>query len=172
MSRTEENLHAAFAGESMARNKYTYFAKVAEKEGLHAIAAIFLETAENEKRHAKDHFALLGGLGDTKANLKAAADGEHYEVTEMYPEFARIAREEGNTQAAILFEQIAKVEARHEARYEKLLEQLEAGTLFERDEPIEWKCDVCGWTHKGKKAPGKCPCCGHPQGHFLPGDLF
>jgi rubrerythrin len=172
MSRTDENLHAAFAGESMARNKYTYFAKVAQKEGLHAIAKVFLETADNEMRHAKDHFLLLGGLGDTKANLKAAADGEHYEVTEMYPEFARIAREEGNTKAALLFDQIAKVEARHEARYKELLEQLEAGTLYKRDEPIEWKCDVCGWTHTGKEAPGKCPCCGHPQGHFLPGDVF
>jgi rubrerythrin len=172
MSRTEENLHAAFAGESMARNKYTYFAKVAEKEGLHAIAHVFLETAENEKRHAKDHFQLLGGIGDTKANLKAAIEGEHHEVTQMYPEFARVAREEGNTQAAILFEQIARVEARHEARYRKLLQQLENGTVYERDEPIEWKCDVCGWTFTGKKAPGKCPCCGHPQSHFEPGDLF
>lgn len=171
MSKTEENLKTAFAGESMARNKYTYFAKIAKKEGYHYIAKIFEETAENEKRHAKDEFALLNGLGDTIANLKEAIEGEHYEVTTMYADFAKEAEEEGNTQAAILFKQIAKVEAHHRNRYKKLLEMVENGTVFERDEPIKWKCSVCGYTYEGTEPPPKCPCCKHGKEHFEPANL-
>ena len=168
MSKTIENLKAAFAGESQARNKYTYFAKVARKEGYHYIAQIFEETADNEKRHAKDEFALLGGIGDTIANLKEAVDGENYETTEMYPEFAKIAREEGNIEAAILFEQIAKVEAEHRDRYQKLLDMVESGTVFKRDEPIKWKCMECGYIHEGEEPPAKCPCCKHPKEYYEP----
>ena len=140
MSKTEENLKAAFAGESQARNKYTYFAKVARKEGYLYIAKIFEETALNEMQHAKDEFKLLKGIGDTKANLKAAIDGEHYETTEMYPTFAKEAEEEGNQEAKNLFLQIAKVEEEHEDRYKKLLELVEKGTVFKRDKSVKWKC--------------------------------
>jgi rubrerythrin len=168
MSKTLENLLAAFAGESQARNKYTFFAEVARKEGYHYIAEIFEATANNEKRHAKDEFKAAGKLGDTVSNLKAAIEGEDYEVTDMYPEFARIAREEGEMKVAILFEQIAKVEAHHRDRYKKLLEMLENGTLYEREEDIEWECGVCGYVHKGKNPPKICPCCKHPEGHFKP----
>lgn len=168
MSKTEENLHAAFAGESQARNKYTYFAKVAREEGFLYIAKIFEETAENEMQHAKDEFKLLNGIGDTATNLQAAIDGEHYEVTEMYPEFARVAREEGNTAAAILFEQIAKVEAQHRDRYMRLLEMVKNGTVYKRDEPIKWKCSKCGYVHEGTHPPGKCPACKHPTEYFEP----
>lgn len=168
MSKTEENLRAAFAGESQARNKYTYYAKAAREEGLLYIAKIFEETAENEMQHAKDEFRLLNGIGDTAANLQAAIDGEHYEVTEMYPEFARIAREEGNNAAAILFEQIAKVEAHHRDRYKKLLEMVKNGTVYKRDEPVKWKCSKCGYVHEGKEPPAKCPACKHPREYFEP----
>jgi rubrerythrin len=171
MSKTEENLKTAFAGESMARNKYTYFAKIAKKEGYHYIAKLFEETAENEKRHAKDEFALLNGLGDTIANLKEAIEGEHYEVTEMYADFAKQAEEEGNTQAAILFKQIAKVEAHHRDRYKKILEMVENGTVYKRDEPIKWKCSVCGYTYEGTEPPPKCPCCKHAKEYFEPANL-
>ncbi len=171
MSKTEENLQAAFAGESQARNKYTYWAAVARKEKLYYIAKIFEETADNEKRHAKDEFALLGGIGDTKANLKAAIEGEDYETTTMYPEFAAAAKEEGNTKAMVLFQQIAKVEAHHRDRYKKLLEMLENGTVYKRDEPIEWKCSVCGYVHTGTEPPPKCPCCQHPKEHYEPADM-
>ncbi len=171
MSKTEENLAAAFAGESQARNKYTYFAAVAHKEGYHYIARLFEETAENEKRHAKDEFVLAGMLGDTAANLKEAYDGEHYEVTEMYPTFAKEAEEEGNSAAASLFKQIAKVEAHHRDRYKKLLEMVEAGTVFKRDEPIKWKCSVCGYVHEGKEPPKKCPCCKHPMEYYEPANM-
>ena len=148
MSKTEENLKAAFAGESQARNKYTYFAKVARKEGYHYIANIFEETAMNEVQHAKDEFKLLNGIGDTKANLKDAIEGEHYETTEMYPKFAKEAQEEGNTEAEKLFTQIAKVEKHHEERYKKLYDNLEAGRVFERDGKIVWKCRNCGFIHE------------------------
>jgi rubrerythrin len=168
MTQTEKNLMEAFAGESQARNKYNYFAKVARKEGLHYIAKIFDETAENEMQHAKDEFKLAGGLGDTVANLKEAIGGEHYETTEMYPNFAKVAREEGNTQAAILFEQIAKVEAKHRDRYKKLLELLENGTLYKREEPTKWKCLKCGYIHEGTEPPKMCPCCKHPQEYYEP----
>ena len=168
MSKTEENLKAAFAGESQARNMYTYFAKVARKEGYHYIAKIFEETAINEMRHAKDEFALLGGIGDTVANLKEAIAGEHYETTTMYPEFAAAAKEEGNKEAAILFKMIARVEAEHRNRYRKLLEMVENGTVFKRDEPIRWKCAVCGYIHEGTEPPAKCPCCKHPREYYEP----
>ena len=168
MSKTIENLKAAFAGESQARNMYTFFAKVARKEGYHYIAKIFEETAANEMRHAKDEFTKAGLLGDTAANLREAMNGEHYETTEMYPEFAKIAREEGNTEAAILFEQIAKVEAEHRDRYKKLLDMVENGTVYKRDEPIKWKCGECGYIHEGEEPPAKCPCCKHPKEHFEP----
>ncbi len=168
MSKTEENLKAAFSGESQARNKYTYFAKVARKEGYHYIARIFEETADNEMQHAKDEFKMLGGIGDTIANLKAAAEGENYEHTEMYPTFAKEAEEEGNLDAARLFKQIAKVEKEHEERYKKLLERLESGTLYKREKPVKWKCSKCGYIHEGTQPPGKCPSCKHPKVYFEP----
>ncbi len=171
MSKTEENLQAAFAGESQARNKYTYFAKVARKEGYHYIAKVFEETAENECRHAKDEFTLLGGIGDTAANLKAALEGEMYETTTMYPDFAADAEAEGNTAVAGLFRQIAKVERHHAERYEKLLAMVTNGTVFKRDKPITWKCGECGYTVEGVEPPAKCPCCKHPRGHFEPADM-
>jgi rubrerythrin len=171
MSKTEENLAAAFAGESQARNKYTYFAEVARKEGFHYIARIFEETADNERRHAKDEFKLLNGIGDTAANLKAAFDGEDYEVREMYPTFAKEAEEEGNKEAAILFNQIAKVEAHHRERYQKLLNMVESGTVFKRDTPIKWKCSICGYVYEGTEPPPKCPCCKHPREYYEPANL-
>lgn len=171
MGKTDENLKEAFAGESQARNMYTFFAAVARKEGYHYVAKIFEETADNERRHAKDHFQLMGQLGDTLANLKAAMEGEHYETTTMYPEFAKQAKEEGNTRAAILFEQIAKVEAHHRDRFKKLLDMVEQGTVYKRDEPIEWKCSVCGYRHTGTEPPPKCPACQHPREHYEPADM-
>lgn len=170
-TKTEKNLEAAFAGESQARNKYTYFAEVARKEGYHYIAKIFEETAENERRHAKDEFKLLNGIGNTVANLRAAMEGENYEVTEMYPAFAKDAEEEGNTEAVILFKQIAKVEAHHRDRYKKLLEMVENGTVFKRDKPIKWKCGVCGYVYEGTEPPAKCPCCKHPREYYEPANL-
>lgn len=171
MSKTEENLKAAFAGESQARNKYQFWAKVAKKEGYHYIAKIFEETAANEMRHAKDEFALLGGIGDTAANLKAAADGEHFETVEMYPTFAKEAAEEGDKKAAALFKLIAKIEAHHRDRYQKLLEMVENGTVYKREEPIKWKCAVCGHIHEGTEPPAKCPTCAHPREHFEPANM-
>ncbi|MDH3937081.1 MAG: rubrerythrin family protein [candidate division Zixibacteria bacterium] len=171
MSKTEENLKAAFAGESQARNKYQFWAKVAKKEGYHYIAKIFEETAANEMRHAKDEFALLDGIGDTAANLQAAAEGAHYETVEMYPTFAKEAAEEGNKKAAALFKLIAKIEAHHRDRYRKLLEMVKTGTVYKRDEPIKWKCSVCGYIHEGTEPPGKCPCCAHGLEHFEPANM-
>ena len=171
MSKTIENLKAAFAGESQARNKYTYFAQVARKEGYHYIAKIFEETADNERRHAKDEFDLLGGIGDTAKNLEAAMSGENYETTQMYPEFAKTADEEGNKPAATLFRTIAKVEAHHRERYKKLLEMVKNGTVYKRQTPIKWKCSVCGYVHEGKEPPANCPCCKHPREYFEPADL-
>jgi rubrerythrin len=168
MSKTQDNLMAAFAGESQARNMYTYFAKVARKEGYHYIAKIFEETAINEMRHAKDEFALAGGIGDTVANLKKAISGEEHETTSMYPEFAAVAEEEGNKEAAILFKTIARVEAEHRERYRKLLEMVENGTVYKREEPIRWKCAVCGYIHEGTEPPPKCPCCKHPREYYEP----
>lgn len=171
MSKTEENLKAAFAGESQARNKYTFWAAVARKEGYHYIAKIFEETADNERRHAKDEFNMLGGIGDTAANLKAAFEGEDYEVKTMYPDFAKDAEEEGNKEAAILFTQIAKVEAHHRDRYAKLQGMVENGTVFKREKPIRWKCGICGYIHEGTEPPPKCPCCKHPREHYEPANL-
>jgi rubrerythrin len=168
MSKTQENLMAAFAGESQARNMYTYFAKVARKEGYHYVAKIFEETAFNEMRHAKDEFVLAGKLSDTAANLQEAIDGEHYETTTMYPEFAEQADADGNKEAAILFRMIARVEAEHRDRYKKLLEMVKNGTVFKRDKPIRWKCAVCGYVHEGTEPPGKCPCCKHPKEYYEP----
>lgn len=168
MSKTEENLKAAFSGESQARNKYDYFAKVAVKEGYHYIAKIFEETALNEMQHAKEEFKLLEGIGDTKANLKEAIAGEHYEHSEMYPTFAREAEEEGNTAACNLFRQVAEVEKHHEARYQKLLDMVENGTVYKREKPIKWKCMKCGHIHEGTEPPPKCPCCQHPREYFEP----
>ena len=172
MSKTQENLMAAFAGESQARNMYTYFAKVARKEGYHYIAKIFEETAFNEMRHAKDEFVLAGKLSDTAANLQEAIDGEHYETTTMYPEFAEAAQAEGNKEAALLFRMIARVEAEHRDRYKKLLEMVKNGTVFKRDKPIRWKCAVCGYIHEGTEPPGKCPCCKHPKEYYEPEGEF
>ena len=171
MNKTEENLKIAFAGESQARNKYTYFAQIARKEGYHYIAKIFEETADNEKRHAKDEFNLLNGIGNTVANLKDAIAGEHYETAEMYPQFAKEAEEEENTSAAILFKQIAKVEAHHRDRYRKLLEMVENGTVYKREKSIKWKCDVCGYIHEGTEPPAKCPSCQHPREYYEPANL-
>ena len=168
MSKTEDNLKAAFAGESQARNKYDFFAKVARKEGYHYIARVFEETALNEMQHAKDEFKLLKGIGDTKANLKEAIAGEDYETVRMYPEFAKQAEEEGNNEAANLFRQIAKVEAQHRERYKKLLEMVEKGTVFKRDKPIRWKCSKCGYIHEGTEPPEKCPSCKHAREYYEP----
>lgn len=168
MTKTEENLREAFSGESQARNRYAFFAKVARKEGYHYIARIFEETTENERQHAKDEFKLLKGIGDTKANLKAAMEGEHYETSDMYPRFARDAEKEGNARAAALFRQIARVEKEHEERYMKLLEMVRNRTVFKRDKPIRWKCSKCGYIHEGKTPPEECPSCKHPKEYYEP----
>lgn len=168
MSKTQKNLEAAFAGESMARNKYTFFAKVAAKEGYHYIAKLFEETADNEMQHAKEHFKLLKGIGDTQANLKAAIDGENHETNQMYPQFASEAEEEGEKDAARLFKMVGKVESHHEARYKKLLEMMEKGTIYKRSTPIRWKCSKCGHIHEGLEPPVKCPTCQHAREYFEP----
>ncbi len=165
-TKTENNLWEAFAGESMARNKYTYFAKVAKKEGYEQMADIFMETAENEREHAKLWFKALEGIGDTMENLAAAAAGEHEEHTEMYPRMAREAREEGFKEVAFLFEKVAEIEEKHEARYKKLLQNIEDGIVFERSEKKVWKCRNCGYLHEGEKALGVCPVCDHSQSFF------
>ncbi len=170
--KTEENLKKAFAGESQARNKYDFFAKVARKEGYYYIAKIFEETALNEKQHAKDEFKLLKGIGSTAENLKEAIKGETYETEEMYPEFARQAREEGEEEAAKLFEEIAKVEKKHAERYKKLLQLVEEGKAFKREQPIKWKCSKCGYIHEGTEPPEKCPSCKHPREYYEPEDMF
>ncbi|MBU1043614.1 MAG: rubrerythrin family protein [Candidatus Omnitrophica bacterium] len=170
-SKTEKNLMAAFAGESQARNKYDYFAKAARKEGYVYIAKLFEESAMNEMRHAKDELLLLGGLGETKANLKEAIEGETHETLEMYPTFAKEAEAEGCVEAARLFNQIAKVEKHHAERYKKLLEMLEKGTVYKRDKPIKWKCSVCGYIHEGTEPPEKCPCCQHPREYYEPDNM-
>jgi rubrerythrin len=165
-SKTEENLKAAFAGESQARNKYTYFAAVAKAEGLEQIAGIFLETAENEREHAKREFDFLKGIGDTDANLKAAAGGENYEWTQMYPQFQRVAREEGFAEIADFFKEVAEVEEQHEKRYLALLKNLEERKVFKKDRPMKWKCRNCGYVHEGSEAPLKCPVCAFPQSYY------
>ncbi len=171
MSKTEENLKTAFAGESQARNKYTYFAEVARQEGYIYIAKIFEETADNERIHAMEEFKLLNGIGDTVANLKAAIDGENYETTEMYPTFAKEAEEEGNKAAQILFQQIGKIESHHRDRYKKLLEMVENSTVYKRDQPIKWKCCHCGYVIEGQEPPPKCPGCKQPKEFYEPANL-
>ena len=165
-SKTEKNLMTAFAGESQARNKYTYFASVAKKEGYEQIAAIFLETAENEKEHAKLWFKALGELGNTAQNLLAAAEGENYEWTDMYDTFAKEAEEEGFTKLAYQFRAVAAIEKSHEERYRKLLANVEMQQVFEKAEETMWECRNCGHLVIGKKAPGACPVCLHPQSYF------
>lgn len=167
-TKTEKNLMEAFAGESQARNKYTYFASKAKKDGYEQIAAIFEETAENEKEHAKMWFKLLQGgeIGDTMSNLKQAAAGENYEWTDMYDRMAKEAKEEGFAHIAFLFESVGKIEKEHEARYKKLLENIEDGLVFSRDGDKIWKCRNCGHIVIGKEAPKVCPVCAHPQSYF------
>jgi len=178
-TRTEKNLLASFAGESQARNRYTYFASVAKKAGYEQIAAIFLETADNEKEHAKRFFRLLEGgeleiqasypagvIGDTPANLLAAAEGENLEWTKLYKEAAETARKEGFEDIAVQFEEIAEVEEKHENRYRKLLNNVKEGKVFKRDAAVRWKCRNCGYVHEGKEAPDLCPACAHPQAYY------
>ena len=167
-SRTEQNLMAAFAGESQARNKYTYFASKAKKEGYEQIAAIFEETANNEKEHAKMWFKLLegGSIKTTTENLKAAAEGENYEWTDMYAEFAKVAKEEGFDHIAYLFEGVAKIEKEHEERYKKLLKNIDDELVFSNDGDAIWVCRNCGHVVVGKDAPKVCPICSHPQSYF------
>ncbi len=165
-SKTEANLWKAFAGESMARNKYTYFASKAKKEGYEQIAALFLETADNEKEHAKLWFKALDGIGDTAANLVAAAAGENEEWTSMYKEMAETARAEGFDKLAALFEGVGEIEKEHEERYRALLKNLNDGMVFQKDGVYIWKCRNCGHIHVGKEAPQVCPVCAHPQAYF------
>ena len=167
-TKTEKNLMEAFAGESQARNKYTYFASKAKKDGYEQIAAIFEETAENEKEHAKMWFKLLQGgeIKDTMSNLKQAAEGENYEWTDMYKRMAAEAREEGFDALAAKFELVAEVEAAHEKRYNKLLESYKSGTTFKGDAPLGWKCGNCGYIYIGEEAPEVCPVCAHPKAYF------
>lgn len=178
-TRTEKNLLTAFAGESQARNRYTYFASQAKKEGYEQISAIFLDTADNEKEHAKRLFKFLEGgeaevkasfpagkIGNTAENLKAAAAGENYEYTKMYPEFAKVAEEEGFPEIAGVFRAIAVAEKGHEARYLALLKNVENGKVFKRDTVVKWRCRNCGYIHEGKEAPERCPSCDHPRAFF------
>lgn len=167
-SKTEKNLMEAFAGESQARNKYTYFASQAKKDGYVQISKIFEETANNEKEHAKIWFKLLcgGAIGSTAENLKAAADGEHFEWTDMYAKFAKEAKEEGFNDIAFLFEKVANIEKEHEERYKALLSSVEAKEVFEKANEVVWVCSNCGHIHFGKKAPELCPVCKHPQAFF------
>ena len=165
-TQTEKNLQAAFAGESQARNKYTYFASVAKKQGYEQIAALFLKTADNEKEHAKLWFKELSGIGDTAENLLSAAEGENYEWTDMYEEFAKTAEEEGFTELAKRFRLVAAVEKHHEERYRVLLHNVESKEVFEKSEVKVWECRNCGHIVVGTKAPEVCPTCNHPQSYF------
>ena len=165
-TKTEQNLRTAFSGESEARNKYTYFASVAKKEGYEQIAALFLKTAENEKEHAKLWFKALSGIGDTKANLVSAAEGENYEWTEMYAQFAKDAEEEGFTELAAQFKMVAAIEKAHEERYRALLNNVELQKVFEKADAVIWECRNCGHLVIGKKAPEICPTCKHPKSYF------
>ena len=171
MSKTLDNLRAAFTGESEARNKYTFFADVARKEGFHYIAKIFEETAENEKYHALEEYKLLAGDASTLENLKEAIGSENYESEIMYTQFAREAEAEGNQAAAILFTQIAKIEKHHRDRFKKLLDIVEKQMVFKRDEPIKWKCSICGYVYEGTEPPPRCPYCKHPQEYYEPSNL-
>ncbi len=178
-SQTEKNLLTAFAGESQARNRYTYFASQAKKEGYEQIRAVFEETANQEKEHAKREFKFLEGgeveitaaypagiIGNTLENLKAAAAGEHYETTEMYPQFAQVAEKEGFDEIAEVFRNIAIAEKRHEDRYLALAKNIQEGKVFKREKPVRWVCRNCGYVHEGAEAPEICPACAHPQAHF------
>lgn len=165
-TKTLENLLAAFAGESMARNKYTYYASKAKKDGYEQISALFLETADNEKEHAKLWFKLAHGVGTTSENLEDAASGENYEWTDMYANMAKVAREEGFPEIAAQMEGVAKVEKEHEERYRKLIKNIEEGKVFEKDEAVEWKCANCGYVYTGEKAFEVCPVCAHPKAYF------
>jgi len=178
-TKTEKNLLTAFAGESQARNRYTYFAKAAKKEGYEQVSWIFQDTADNEKEHAKRLFKFLEGgevevqagfpagvIGTTAENLKASAAGENYEHTTMYPDFARMADEEGFPEIAGVFRSIARAEVGHEERYLKLLANLEGGKAFKKEAPVKWRCRNCGYIHDGPEAPEKCPACAHPQAYF------
>lgn len=166
-SKTEANLNVAFAGESMARNKYDYFASAAKKEGYELISAIFSETAHNEKEHAKIWFKLINdGIGTTVDNLKAAAAGENYEWTEMYAGFAKTAKEEGFDKIAYLFEKVADIEKHHEERYRAFVDMLEKGAVFVCEDVVVWRCRNCGHLHIGTSAPTVCPVCAHPQAYF------
>ena len=165
-SKTEANLKEAFAGESQARNKYTYFASAAKKEGYEQIAAVFLETAEQEKEHAKLHLQALSGIGDTIANLKAAAGGENEETTDMYPRMAREAREEGFEDLARVFDGIGRIEKEHRDRYQRLLENVQSQRVFQKAEKVKWRCRNCGFTVETTGAPKQCPVCKHPQAYF------
>jgi len=186
--KTLENLVKAFVGESMARNRYTFYAKIAKDEGYVFISKVFLETAENEKEHAEvlfDFIQKLKGdgsikveaevpliLGNTVENLKSAIEGEHYENTKMYPEFAKVAEEEGLNEIAVRLRAIGKAEEHHESRFKALLEALERGTYFKRDEEVEWVCLECGYVHRGTEPPEKCPSCGHPKAYYIARDLL
>lgn len=165
-SQTEKNLMAAFAGESQARNKYTFYAQVAKQEGYEQICKLFLETADNERAHAKQIFKFLGGIGNTMENLKDAADGENYEWTTMYKEFEEVARKEGFNEIADFFHEVGEVEEEHEKRFLKLLDNIKQGRVFKRDEPVEWRCLNCGYIHTGTEAPKTCPACFHPQAFY------
>ncbi len=178
-TKTEKNLLASFAGESQARNRYTYFASVAKKAGYEQIAAIFLETADNEKEHAKRFFKLLKGgdleiqasypagvIGDTAQNLEAAAAGENLEWTKLYKEAEGTARQEGFEEIAVQFKEIAEVEEEHEKRYRKLLKNIKEGKVFKKATTVKWKCRNCGYVHEGDEAPEKCPACAHPQAYY------
>jgi len=178
-TKTEQNLLKAFAGESQARNRYTFFASVAKKEGYEQISAIFLETADNEKEHAEIFFKYLEGgpveitasypagkISDTADNLLAAAEGEKEEWGELYPEFAAVAKEEGFEDVATSFTEIAEVEEQHESRYRKLLANLQSKRVFKRDQPVRWHCRNCGYIHEGPEAPEECPACKHPQSYY------
>ncbi|MBU0549415.1 MAG: rubrerythrin family protein [Candidatus Omnitrophica bacterium] len=178
-TQTEKNILASFAGESQARNRYTYFASIAKKAGFEQIAAIFLETADNEKEHAKRFFQLLeggeveiqasypaGAIGDTAANLAAAAAGENLEWRKLYKEAEETARKEGFEEVAVQFKEIAEVEEEHEKRYRKLLKNIQEAAVFKRDKAIKWKCRNCGYVHEGKEAPEECPACEHPQAYY------
>ena len=165
-TKTEQNLHAAFAGESQARNKYTYFASVAKKEGYEQISALFLKTAENEKEHAKLWFKELQGIGNTQENLLHAAEGENYEWTDMYDEFARVADEEGFPELARKFRLVGEIEKHHEERYRALLKNVETQQVFAKSEVKVWECRNCGHIVVGTNAPEMCPACNHPQAHF------
>ena len=171
MSKTDENLKAAVAAESLARNRYSYFAEMAKKEGYRYIAKIFEEIAENEKYHAMEELKLLLGERDTTTNLREAVNGEQYESESMYPNYATEAEVEGNRAATILFQQITKIEKQHHDRFAKLLDMVESGKVFKRDAPIKWKCSICGYAYEGLEPPNRCPYCKHPREYYEPANL-